>query len=444
LLSRTGLPRIAPVLSAGPPKRKWLSPAGACLKGEPCRLVQSPHRIGSGFGMSRLSQGPGWWIASHDKRYPPHLFPTPPELAAEPRIFPGGAIRLDRTTRCLLALIGVLVLGATALPLLASNANASTRNAASGHVVPFAGFKVPTYRLGCTSSESAVASVTSVPMNVVRSGAFVFEFVPVCIDDQGPFPFILDTGASRSVVDTALARVLSLPTSGPTRLGVGVNCSAKVGSTRVGTWAVGPVPLAPQVLDYIDIPFFGAKDAPAGLIGSDVLSRFGSVRLDFRAQVLVLARPEGPVPTYLTPRRSVPSEVATTLTQGDPYRLVPLSNGYLTPLVDVRIGGAERRFVLDTGAGRSSVRRSLAHSESLPVSGERDVAVSAGCTTVTPLVKSGRWSLGRIHLRPQPLLEVSLGPIPAFGLLGSDQLNTFDWVVIDYQASELLVGRGRP
>jgi len=39
--------------------------------------------------MSAVSQGPGWWIASDGKWYPPHLHPSyrpppPAALAAEP------------------------------------------------------------------------------------------------------------------------------------------------------------------------------------------------------------------------------------------------------------------------------------------------------------------------------------------------------------------------
>ena len=34
---------------------------------------------------------------------------------------------------------------------------------------------------------------------------------------------------------------------------------------------------------------------PVGLLGSDVLSRFGAVRIDFAAQTLTFGGPQGPV-----------------------------------------------------------------------------------------------------------------------------------------------------
>ena len=37
----------------------------------------------------------------------------------------------------------------------------------------------------------------------------------------------------------------------------------------------------------------GGKGEPVGLLGSDVLSRFGAVRIDFAAGALVLPGPEG-------------------------------------------------------------------------------------------------------------------------------------------------------
>jgi len=71
---------------------------------------------------------------------------------------------------------------------------------------------------------------------------------------------------------------------------------------------------------------FGTSNAPAGLLGSDVLSRFGSVRLDFRSQMLRVDGREGPavVNSEIT-GMAVPSSVDARLAQGDGYTTVPLS-----------------------------------------------------------------------------------------------------------------------
>ncbi len=56
--------------------------------------------------------------------------------------------------------------------------------------------------------------VSRVAMNVVATNALTYEVRPGLHRREGPFPFILDTGASGSVVDAALAAVLRLPAAG--------------------------------------------------------------------------------------------------------------------------------------------------------------------------------------------------------------------------------------
>src|SRR5262245_21985238 len=48
----------------------------------------------------------------------------------------------------------------------------------------------------------------SVPLKVDRFGGIVVE---VRVNDRGPFPFLLDTGSSRSIVSDELARKLDAP-----------------------------------------------------------------------------------------------------------------------------------------------------------------------------------------------------------------------------------------
>ena len=51
---------------------------------------------------------------------------------------------------------------------------------------------------------------------------------------------------------------------------------------------------APQQLTSATLPQIGGKGEPVGLLGSDVLARFGAVRIDFAAGDLVLPGPQGP------------------------------------------------------------------------------------------------------------------------------------------------------
>ena len=49
----------------------------------------------------------------------------------------------------------------------------------------------------------------------------------------------------------------------------------------MGSWSLEGVALAPQQLTAATLPQMGGKGEPDGLLGSDVLSRFGAVRIDF-------------------------------------------------------------------------------------------------------------------------------------------------------------------
>ena len=126
------------------------------------------------------------------------------------------------------------------------------------------------------------------PLTVSTVAGQVAESVNVCIDGKGPFPFVLDSGAGQSTIDAGLAGVSTCPSAGPASLFAGVGCTGTARPVAVGSWSLGGVSLAPQQLTSATLPQIGGKGQPAGLLGSDVLGRFGAVRIDFAAGALVL------------------------------------------------------------------------------------------------------------------------------------------------------------
>ena len=198
------------------------------------------------------------------------------------------------------------------------------------------------------------------------------------------------------------------------------------------------------------LPDFGGAGQAVGLLGSDVLSRFGAVRLDFTAQTLTFGGPEGPVQhadagDVHGPTGPAPSAV---LTQGEAGTTVPLTV-VLTPgdvSLDVRSRfghGPAHTFVVDTGSSQSVVAKSLAKGAHLASTdlAQRQPTV---CSTITaPLVHSGPWSIPGVTLHPQLLGAVNFGPVSlggTAGLLGSDQLRRFGWVIFDYSGGRLVLG----
>jgi predicted aspartyl protease len=100
------------------------------------------------------------------------------------------------------------------------------------------------------------------------------------------FPFLIDTGSTRSLVDLALARKLGLRSvGGPIRIS-GVGCTSVAHSVRLANWRIGTQRLPAIVATSTKIE--GASGRAFGLLGSDVLSRFGAVRIDYRRGVLTL------------------------------------------------------------------------------------------------------------------------------------------------------------
>jgi hypothetical protein len=127
-----------------------------------------------------------------------------------------------------------------------------------------------------------------VPLRVVQAGESTLPLVEVSVQGQGPFLFALDTGASSSVVDLDVATRIGLPRSGTTRDVTGVIGEQTVPLAEVASWRLGDVELAPARVALVDLP--GPDQGPGlvGLLGSDVLSRFGCVVVDYANQQLEL------------------------------------------------------------------------------------------------------------------------------------------------------------
>lgn len=100
------------------------------------------------------------------------------------------------------------------------------------------------------------------------------------------FTFLIDTGATRSVVDVALARQLHLRTVGRPITVSGVGCTSSSRNVRLAGWRIGGQPL-PSITAVSTKISFGHGRA-IGLLGSDVLARFGAARIDYQHAELTL------------------------------------------------------------------------------------------------------------------------------------------------------------
>ena len=113
------------------------------------------------------------------------------------------------------------------------------------------------------------------------------------------------------------------PSAGSATLFAGVGCTGTAQPVAIDTWSLDGVSLAPQQLTAATLPQIGGKGEPAGLLGSDVLGRFGAVRIDFAAAALLVPGDEGAPLTGSGPYTGPSGPPPAVLTQGEGYQRAP-------------------------------------------------------------------------------------------------------------------------
>lgn len=158
--------------------------------------------------------------------------------------------------------------------------------------------------LGCLAvmlggCEPAAPARVQAPADTA-AGEIVFEWagandaailVPVHINGQGPYSFVLDTGATLTCVDQAIASELSLPEStGRIGIGAGIGGSGRMrlvstDSVRVGAAMAEDLPVC--ALDLSSMSDVGIE--LDGLLGLNFLRPF-HMAIDFDREMLTLTR----------------------------------------------------------------------------------------------------------------------------------------------------------
>jgi predicted aspartyl protease len=153
----------------------------------------------------------------------------------------------------------------------------------------------PTTSDATTSTTSAATTTTSVQqgprtvdLRVVSGPGGVFAFLQVYIRGEGPFAFTVDTGASNSVIDFDVVRKLRLKTIGDPVTITGIACRGEAGRLRIAKWRADRIRLPSGEIQTIDMPEVGGGIEIDGLLGSDVLSSFGAITVDYETERLLL------------------------------------------------------------------------------------------------------------------------------------------------------------
>ncbi|WP_432768529.1 MAG: hypothetical protein HEQ22_14300 [Sphingopyxis sp.] len=248
--------------------------------------------------------------------------------------------------------------------------------------------------------------------------------VKVIVGGEGPFSFLVDTGAERTIIARELADRLALVEGGKLRI------ATIGGSATVPSFRVAALQMTDLHMTGFDAPsFFGRHIGAAGLIGVDMLEE-RRVLIDFRKETMEILE------TRKRARPIIRDDDAIVVTARN-------SAGRLI-LSDARLDGRRIDVIVDTGAQTSVGNLALQklvtakRANRLPffpttlgaVTGE---AVPATRTAIRRIIINGMDvnDLPVSFADSQAFRALGLVERPAL-LLGMDSLSLFDRVEIDF------------
>lgn len=262
--------------------------------------------------------------------------------------------------------------------------------------------------------------------------------VETMINGQGPFRFVVDSGADRSVIAEPLAARLALP-RGRDVLVHGIGGSALTPTAHIDALVTGEARLAGAELPVMPPERVGGD----GLLGVDILQD-RAVVMDFRKKRLEVRHS---TPEYRYFRRSQEVQV-----------MADQRFGRLT-VVNCRINNIRTLAFIDSGAGSSIGNMALSRAIQARARKGGDPAVAvrllgvAGGETVGEYRILKSMSMGELRMTNLAVVFADLhifehwkiNEKPAI-LLGVDVLKLFARVELDFGSEQLLfrLGAGRP
>jgi predicted aspartyl protease len=263
--------------------------------------------------------------------------------------------------------------------------------------------------------------------------------VPVMVNGQGPFRFLIDTGSDRSVISKELAEKLALPSLGKATL-VSLGGVDQVNTVRIGSLSVS----AKRTLKNIQAPALPARYIGAdGIVGIDAL-KGQRIVMDFAAETMLIEPAD-------TKAIRDESNLPGTIVVRAKSRL-----GQLV-LVDADANGEEVWVVVDTG-GQNSVGNTPLQKlmiKRTPPGGFKSVELLSvvGDRIPAQYTVIGKMRIGGVQMGNAAVAFVDAHPFKRFGLsrrpallLGMDGLRSFRKVSIDFanRRVKFLIPEGSP
>ena len=272
------------------------------------------------------------------------------------------------------------------------------------------------------AGQESTQPATTVDVLAIKTDQHNRMTVQVRIADQGPFRFLIDTGAQNTVLSTALAGRLSLKSSAKARL-IGV-----AGTREVDTVIVDQIDLGQRSFYSLLAPLLPGDDIGAeGILGLDSLQG-QRVQIDFRKGIIAV-------------------DDARALGGNRGYEIVVVArrrSGQLI-LTDAVIDGVRVNVVIDTGAeysiGNRALQKALASTHG---SGTMVLRSVTGQEITADLGVADNLKINEMNFVNVVIAYADAPPFKALGLaekpalfLGMRDMRSLDRIAIDFSTRRI-------
>jgi predicted aspartyl protease len=255
----------------------------------------------------------------------------------------------------------------------------------------------------------------------IGTDAYARMTVPVSIGGSGPYKFVIDTGAERTVIARELARDLRLDPNGSARV-FSMSEVSDIATVLIPTLEVGGKSYRDIKAPAIDRRNLGAE----GMLGVDALQS-QRVSFDFARQEMTV----------------VPSRRQEEHWDGESIIVTARSRFGRLVLVDAAVEGQKVWVIIDTGAqtsvGNTALRHALERHHKLPEPRALTMISVTGGHVAADATVIRRIRLGDAYIQDMPIAFADVAPFrkldllnrPAL-LLGMDALKLFERVSVDF------------
>lgn len=270
-----------------------------------------------------------------------------------------------------------------------------------------------------TIDDTLEVAGTSVAARQVRTRMTV----GVLVNGRGPFRFMVDSGADRSVVGSELAARLALP-PGPSLTLHDMAGTRRIATVRLNRLRVGGSETRGMSVPALAEAHLGAQ----GLLGIDALAG-QRVMLDFEAKTITVQDTRQPPP------RSSANEIVITAIR---------RKGQLI-MTEASVGRHDIHAVIDSGAevtiGNAALREAVFRNRRKPPATMPATLISVtGQTIDADMIVLPELKLGGLTFRNVSIAFAQVPPFALFGLdrqpailLGTDVLEIFRRVSLDFR-----------